>query len=136
METSGYAEPACYRLLEGGERCWRPEGHEGECAGRAMDDREIITTAIEDSYDVDKRGEITNLHQVADTVLAAIEACGRVIVPVEATVEMLDKGYDAYARKADDIWSPTPTDEPLAGGGAMGYAYRAMIAASKGQTNG
>lgn len=120
METSGYAEPACYRLLEGGERCWRPEGHEGECAGRAMDDREIITTAIEASYDVDKRGDITNLHQVADTVLAAIEACGRVIVPVEAT--------DASIRAANMI--------DLSEGVNFFAIYRAMIAAAKGQTNG
>lgn len=50
-----------------------------------MDDREIITAAIEASYDVDQRGDITNLHQVAGAVLAQLEASGRAIVPVEAT---------------------------------------------------
>lgn len=52
-----------------------------------------------------------------------------VLVPSEPTEAMIDAGYVAYARKADDVWSVTPTEEPLAGGGAMGYAYRAMIAA-------
>ena len=48
----------------------------------------------------------------------------------DPTDVMVDAGYAAYARKADDVWSMSPTEEPDAGGGAMGYGFRAMIDAA------
>jgi hypothetical protein len=52
---------------------------------------------------------------------------GYAIVPLEPSETKINKMNDAYWRKRSDIMSQSPTEEPSAGGGPMGYAYRAMI---------
>jgi hypothetical protein len=42
------------------------------------------------------------------------------------TTEMIAAGERALGRKLDDIHSPHPTEHPDDGGGAVGYAFRAM----------
>jgi len=49
--------------------------------------------------------------------------------PGRATDAMVQAGQAAYDRKNDDRWSHSPTEEPEAGGGPTGYAWRAMAAA-------
>lgn len=46
-----------------------------------------------------------------------------------ATQAMIEAGEAAYDRKAEDMASPTPTEHPDDGGGPIGYAFRAMVAA-------
>ena len=46
--------------------------------------------------------------------------------PGDPTDEMVAAGQAAYDRKNDDMWSQSPTEEPEAGGGPIGYAWRAM----------
>lgn len=53
------------------------------------------------------------------------------VVPVEPTEAMLQAGTHAGRRKSQDAMSPTPTEHPDDGGGSLGYAYRAMLAAAK-----
>jgi hypothetical protein len=60
----------------------------------------------------------------------ALAAAGYAVVPVEPTEARLQAGRDAYRRKQQDAASPTPTEHPGDGGGPMGYAYRAMLAAA------
>lgn len=48
--------------------------------------------------------------------------------PGRATDAMVQAGQAAYDRKNDDRWSQSPTEEPEAGGGPTGYAWRAMAA--------
>jgi hypothetical protein len=48
--------------------------------------------------------------------------------PGRATIAMVQAGQAAYDRKNDDCWSQSPTEEPEAGGGPTGYAWRAMAA--------
>jgi len=48
--------------------------------------------------------------------------------PGPATEEMVAAGQAAYDRKNDDCWAQSPTEEPEAGGGPTGYAWRAMAA--------
>lgn len=69
--------------------------------------------------DVFTRGALKRDAQAALTALAE-----------NITPAMVAAGWDAYARKADDVWSMTPTEHPDDGGGAMGYALRAMCAAA------
>lgn len=66
-----------------------------------------------------------------DAILAALREAGLVVVPVEPTEKMLTLGQRAFARKMYDATSPAPTEHPYDGGGALGYAYRAMLAAAK-----
>lgn len=49
-------------------------------------------------------------------------------MPGRATDAMVQAGQAAYDRKNDDCWSQSPTEEPEAGGGPTGYAWRAMAA--------
>lgn len=60
------------------------------------------------------------------TKRAATMPFGGKVTFEEATDEMIAAGERAYAAKAADMASPTPTEEYEAGGGAMGYAWKAM----------
>jgi hypothetical protein len=59
------------------------------------------------------------------------DAADYATVPKEPTQGMLDAGEAAYFRKITDMASVTPTEHHAAGGGPMGYAYRAMLSAAK-----
>jgi hypothetical protein len=61
---------------------------------------------------------------------AALAEQGYAVVPVEPTAAMLEAGNAAQWRKMQDVASPTPTEHPRDGGGSLGYAYRAMLAAA------
>lgn len=60
----------------------------------------------------------------------AQDVAGWQLVPKEPTEEMLDAYRVAETKKRFDIMSPYPTEEPEAGGGTIGYGYRAMLAAA------
>ncbi len=54
--------------------------------------------------------------------------------PRPVTDQMIAAGQAAYDRKNDDRWSQSPTEEPDAGGGPIGYAWRAMAKARRMET--
>jgi hypothetical protein len=79
-------------------------------------------------------GANMNMRAVEKKVRAALgesDATAYATVPKEPTQGMLDAGEAAYFRKITDMASVTPTEHHAAGGGPMGYAYRAMLAAAK-----
>ncbi|MFZ3482082.1 hypothetical protein [Sphingomonas sp. 3-13AW] len=53
------------------------------------------------------------------------------VSPGPVSDEMNVAGQAAYDRKRDDCWSMSPTEDPAAGGGPIGYAWRAMAKARK-----
>lgn len=99
-----------------------------------MDDRGVITRALDASVTTEISGIIASgcspleitVHKDVDRFLAALEASGWVIVPVEATAEMLMAGIvERHDQLTPEAWNK-----------ATANIYRAMIAASKGQTDG
>jgi septal ring factor EnvC (AmiA/AmiB activator) len=79
-------------------------------------------------------GANMNMGAVEKKVRAALrerDAADYATVPKEPTQGMLDAGEAAYFRKITDMASVTPTEHHAAGGGPMGYAYRAMLSAAK-----
>lgn len=54
--------------------------------------------------------------------------------PSNASDAMVAAGQAAYDRKNDDCWAQSPTEEPDAGGGPAGYAWRAMVKRHKVET--
>lgn len=52
------------------------------------------------------------------------------LVPVEPTPEMISAGECAHWNKERDACSPTPTEFSYDGGGPIGYAWTAMLAAA------
>lgn len=118
---------ACRSCDGTGADLWKgnPQHDCPSCHGRGyvlISPIEPAARAVDDTYDCNRGGEITNIPQVAQAAitayLAAIEAEGSVMVPVEPTGEMVREGA-----------------EPLfAGSGTKADAkaievYRAMIAA-------
>lgn len=88
-----------------------------------MNAREVIAVAL---IGVPHSNAVTQ----ADAVLAALAEAGLAVLPVEPTEKMMTLGQRAFARKMYDATSPAPTEHPYDGGGALGYAYRAMLAAA------
>jgi hypothetical protein len=67
----------------------------------------------------------------AERILVALAAAGYAVVPVYPTKAMLNAGHIAERNKQRDMGSAYPTEHPAVGGGPLGYAYRAMVAAAK-----
>ncbi len=60
----------------------------------------------------------------------SLEAEAAIKAMREPTDAMLDAASIAYYRKSNDMYSLAPTEEPDAGGGPFGYAFRAAIDAA------
>lgn len=50
-----------------------------------------------------------------------------IVISGEITDAIVEAYKDGYQRKIDDIWSQSPTEDPYAGHGAIGYGIRAAI---------
>lgn len=79
----------------------------------------------------------TKLYAISPSLSAQVQdVAGWQLVPKEPTQEMLDAFRIAETKKRFDIMSAHPTEEPEAGGGTVGYGYRAMLAAAPAKQEG
>jgi len=126
-----FVTAACLRLLAAAERS--RTGEDIDLRYIELDDAHIRVAntfrSLEDNEISGSERDKRPMGRVWQAIVDMLVRDERLAAnPGPATEEMVRAGQAAYDRKNDDRWSPTPTEDPEAGGGPVGYAWRAMAA--------